>query len=149
MDVNIYKLSLSLILATILGSLFSLIDAYLATESKLFINIFVLVAIDTIMGVIVAYNLKVVSSTKFSKVITKLLVYVLLIIAVNQGHINNPNDGLRVMMQWFDNVVYSTILIREILSILEKATKLKFIKLPAKLMERLEQFESEVTENKK
>jgi len=145
MNITDYKLALAISIGTIIGSIGSLIEVYLLAEYKLFINIFILVIIDTILGVITAYRNKTISSTGFSKVLTKLVVYILLIIAVNQGHINNPNAGIMTLMIWVDNVVYGSILVREILSILEKAGKLGIITLPAKIKERLAIFEDEVT----
>jgi phage-related holin len=63
-----------------------------------------------------------------------------LLIAVNQGHINVNPSPLSTIMEWLDGVVYSTIVIRELLSIIEKATILGYIKLPQKVKERLDIF---------
>lgn len=145
MSLTDYKLALAISIGTVIGSIGSLVEIYLLAEYKLFINIFILVIIDTILGVIVAYKNKVISSSGFSKILTKLFVYILLIIAVNQGHINNPNSGIMALMLWVDNIVYGSILVREILSILEKASKLGIITIPAKLKERLAIFEDDVT----
>jgi len=116
------------------------VEKYLLSEMHLLINLFILVFIDTIMGVIYAYKQKRISSAGFSKAIVKMLIYILLLIAVNQGHINVNPSPLSTIMEWLDGVVYSTIVIRELLSIIEKATILGYIKLPQKVKERLDIF---------
>lgn len=116
-----------------------LVEKYLLQDYHLLLNLFIIVFIDTILGVLYAYKQNCVSSTGFSKVITKLLVYILLLIAVNQGHLN-VNNAIGELLKWLDGVVYSTIIIRELLSIIEKATLMGYIKLPESVKQKLEKF---------
>ena len=132
------KLGFSVLLGTIYAPVIMLVEKYLLKDYHLLLNLFILVIIDTLLGVLYAYKQNRVSSTGFSKVITKLLVYILLMIAVNQSHLNTGDFGL--VLQWLDGVVYSTIVVRELLSIIEKATLMGYIKLPDYVKEKLEKF---------
>jgi len=132
------KLGFSVLLGTIYAPVIMLVEKYLLKDYHLLLNLFILVIIDTVLGVLYAYKQNRVSSTGFSQVITKLLVYILLMIAVNQSHLNTGDFGL--VLQWLDGVVYSTIVIRELLSIIEKSTLMGYIKLPDYVKEKLEKF---------
>jgi phage-related holin len=132
------KLGFNILLGTIYAPVIILVEKYLLKDYHLLLNLFILVIIDTVLGVLYAYKQNRVSSTGFSQVITKLLVYILLMIAVNQSHLNTGDFGL--VLQWLDGVVYSTIVIRELLSIIEKSTLMGYIKLPDYVKEKLEKF---------
>ena len=142
------KTTLSLILGILISPFTMVVEKYLLSDLHLIINVLVLVIIDTILGVVYAWKRERISSSGFSGIFTKLLVYVVLIIAVNQGHLNQPNAAVRTLMEWLDGFVYSLILIREMLSIFEKAALLGYFRLPMAIKKKLELFVEEGTLDK-
>lgn len=104
------------------------------------LNIVIIVLLDTILGVMKAYKLKTISSNGFGQVITKTAVYMVVLIAANQGFINAPNETISALFKFVSGTVYGTILAREMLSIIENATMMGYIKLPKTLLSKLKYF---------
>ena len=128
----------SVIAAIFFAPFMALVQKYLINDLHLLINVFVLVVIDTIFGIILAYKLNKISSSGFGKLIKKMLIYILIIIAMKQGHINHPESAVRTLMEWVDGWVYAAIIIRELLSIFENAAMLGYFNVPKIIKEKLE-----------
>lgn len=104
--------------------------------------IFILAVIDTILAL--AYHIQKgsVSSKGWGKAGIKLLVYMLLI-AATHFVTNTMIDGAKnPITEWINNVVYSFMLVREFISILEKAGMLGVV-VPAWILARLNGFTQE------
>lgn len=87
---------------------------------RLFYSVMGLVIIDTVAGVIVTWNLKLLSSWKFGRVITKGTVYMMAFCAMYFLTIANPSNALVIKP-------FATILaVNEIWSIFEKLALLGF-----------------------
>lgn len=114
------------------------VDKYLLSDWQFVMNLIVIVLIDTILGFIVAYKNKTISSRKFGKVLTKLLVYICLLSATHNVSHYTVHGEYNQLFQWLDSVVYATIMVRELLSVFEKTTLLGIFKPPAWLLEKFD-----------
>lgn len=99
-------------------------------------NLALLIMLDTITGVWVAYKKKDISSNGFAAVFNKLAVYMILLIAV---HAATTSKTLHIggLLSWVDSVLYTSIAVRELFSIMENLSKLGVITIPKAILERL------------
>lgn len=111
---------------------------YIFSDWHFVFTMVVLVSIDLILGVMVASRRGNISSEKFSKTITKVLIYMLLLIATHIVSSFKVNGEINSIFSWLDSLVYSTIMVREFLSIVEKTAILGVFKLPNFIKEKLE-----------
>lgn len=134
------KLILSAVISLVFAPFLAIIKKYIISDLHILVNVALLVLIDTILGIWLAYQSNKLSSTGFSKLLSKMAIYMILIIAVNQGHLNQPHTALRVLMEWLDAWVYGAIIIREMLSIFEKTALLGYFKIPDAVKKKLDVF---------
>ncbi|OUJ68667.1 bacteriophage holin [Hymenobacter crusticola] len=96
-----------------------LVEKYLFSDWDFLSFLLVLILVDTVMGVQRSWKLRTVSSRGFSRIFIKLCLYAnMLILSHVMTHFTvrgNPN----VLFQWFDYFMYSCMMAREGLSILE------------------------------
>lgn len=134
------KNATGILLGIMWGSLF---ERYIFAEYYLMLNIVIIVAIDTAFGILKAYKNKTISSKGFGQVITKIAIYMFLMIAANQGFLNAPTTTISEFFKFVSGVIYGTIIAREMLSIIENATLMGFIKLPKSLLSKLSYFDDD------
>jgi toxin secretion/phage lysis holin len=130
-------------LGIMLGSIISLLQRIFINfgdfDVAIVANIIVLVTVDTILGIYYAYQNKSVSSEGFARLFKKISLYFLLLIATHAAtHLGNSK--IAALLSWIDSTIYAAVVSREFLSILEKAAKLGFIKIPDSVKDRLEIF---------
>lgn len=111
---------------------------YIFSDWHFVFTMVILVSIDLILGLMVASRRGNISSEKFSKTITKVLIYMLLLIATHIVSSFKVNGEINSIFSWLDSLVYSTIMVREFLSIVEKTAILGVFKLPNFIKEKLE-----------
>jgi len=131
---------------TLLGGLtlapvVAFLDQYVFDDWAFFSTLVVLVTVDTLLGVYKAWRLRQVSSTSFGKVFTKLLVYTAVLVATHAAAHLKAHGKPDLLLTWVDSLVYAAIVVREFISILEKAAALG-VALPAWLLKRLKDFAS-------
>lgn len=102
----------------------NIIDKYLFSDIEFIILLSIIVAIDTCLGVLLSINRKQLSSNKFGKLFTKLIVYLLLLISTHILATFEVNNNKIEIFKWVDAAIYSSIMLREFLSIIEKAALL-------------------------
>lgn len=124
----------------LLGPVIVFINRYVFDDWAFFVTLMILVITDTGLGLYKAWRLKKVASNKFAKVFTKVLVYFALLVATHAAAHLKVNGKPDVLLTWLDGVVYAGIVVRELLSIVEKAGALGVI-MPAFLMKRLRDFD--------
>lgn len=127
----------SLIFAGILVPIVASLERSINIDWPFAINMFLLVFIDTILGVYLAFKRKNITSERFSRVINKIFIYILLLASTHIMVSYKVNGQDNIIFQWLDYVVYSVIMAREMLSIIEKSNKLGVI-LPSWITDRLE-----------
>lgn len=131
------KTALGVMLGIMWGSV---LEKYVFPEYTLMLSIVIVVIIDTILGVMKAYKTKTISSKGFGQVISKILVYMLIMIAANQGFISTTSSTISELFKFISGTIYGTIMAREMLSIIENATLMGYIKLPKTLLSKLKYF---------
>lgn len=116
------------------------VNEYVFRDWHFLMNLMIIVTIDTILGFIFAYKAKTISSEAFSRVLNKILVYSLVLIATHTACNMKINGEINFMLSWVDSFVYTTIVVRELISIFEKTTKLGYFKPPAWILAKLKDF---------
>lgn len=131
------KWTLSLWLGWSFAPLLLYLKEHMFHDEDFIFSLFVVIGVDTLLGVWKAWARKEISSSGFGQVITKLLVYLLVLIAVWQITRGSTN----MLMGWIESAVYGMIMARELLSILENAAALGVLAPPKWLLQRLKQFD--------
>lgn len=106
-----------------------------------FMNLMVLVFVDTILGLFAAYKTKQVSSEGFSKVLAKLFTYFMLLVATHTAVNIKVNQETLTLLTWVDSMVYTLIVVRELISIFEKTAMIGYFKIPTWILEKLKYFD--------
>lgn len=118
------------------------LSEYVFDDAAFLITLTVLVSVDTALGVLKGYRKRNLSSTSFSKVFTKLLVYFALLIAAHAAAHLKVHGKPDVFLAWVDSVIYAGVVFRELLSIVEKAGALGVI-LPPWVLNKFRDFDDD------
>ncbi|MFW5659246.1 MAG: phage holin family protein [Bacteroidota bacterium] len=105
----------------------------------------ILIILDTLTGLIAAWQTRSVSSRKLERVLIKVTAYAVLLITMHvlSHHTiaGKPNTILAAIVPYFDALIYAAILFREALSINENLAALGHPILPPFIIRRLERFQ--------
>jgi hypothetical protein len=125
------------------------LQKYVFDDWHFVLNMLIVIFIDTCFGFIWAYKRGRINSHDFGKVLSKVLTYMLLLVAVHNVSHFQVNGKVNVFLTWLDSVVYATIMAREMLSIFEKTALLGYFKPPKWIIGRLSMLnEQDPIENK-
>ena len=101
----------------------------------------ILIVIDSCLGFWRALNEKKVSSKGFGMIFKKMLMYMILLI-LSHVLVNFKIEGKQTsIFMWFDDLVYSAILLREAISILENIAIIYPNAVSKKILEKLKDYE--------
>jgi phage-related holin len=117
-----------------------IIDKYVFNDWEFIAMLTVLIALDTILGFYVAFVKKDVSSDKFAKLFTKIIVYMVMLICSHSATHVKANGNDIMILAWLDSVIYSGIVVREILSLFEKCAIIQPSLVPQWIIKRLKQY---------
>lgn len=128
------KVLLSVSLSLILSSITQFIDKYLFSDWEFFMPLCMLVFIDTVLavtavaknngGLVSAFMNRKITSGKFSKLLIKALVYGCLLIVAHQLGLIAKQQGYGEMASYARHAIYISMLLREIMSIIENSQEL-------------------------
>lgn len=107
-------------------------------DSVFLINIAVLISLDTILGVFLAWKEKRVKSSSFGNLFSKIAIYFIVLSAMHNTADILHAKKLSFFADFLDSTLYSAICIRELLSILEKVILLGYLKINLKVFQHLE-----------
>lgn len=124
-------------LAVLVTPLIEMLDAFVLPDFAFILNLVVIVIIDTILGILAGIKRKELSSSEFAKFFTKVIVYCLFVTATHMASHIKINGDENILLVWLDPFIYSSIMCREILSIIEKTTLLGYFKAPQWLLDKL------------
>lgn len=124
-----------------LAPLVAFFERYVFADWAFIVNLAVIVAVDTVLGVLLAVRRRELSSEGFSRVLLKLVVYMLLLIATHTVTTYKVRDEVDSLLVWVDSMVYATIMVRELLSIFEKTSLLGIFSPPRWLLRHLDRFD--------
>lgn len=128
--------------ANILAPVVVFINKYVFDDWHFVLSLIVLVGVDTALGVYKAWRLNCVSSASFGKIFNKLAAYCAVLIATHAAAHLQANGKAVSLLTWLDGLVYAAIVVREFISILEKAGALG-VAVPGWLLKRLRDFDAE------
>ena len=117
------------------------VDKYIFNDWQFVISLVIVLAIDTVLGVLISIRNRTFSSQGFGKFFEKVLIYMSVLILTHVlGHYRI--DGIENhVFNWFDHFTYSAIMIREAISILENVSKLKPDLVPGWVLKKLKSFQ--------
>jgi phage-related holin len=127
-------------ISSVLSFVIMIIDKYVFNDWEFIAMLTVLIALDTILGFYVAFINKQVSSDKFAKLFTKIIVYMVMLICSHSATHVKANGSDIVILAWLDSVIYSGIVVREILSLFEKCAIIQPNLVPQWIIKRLKQY---------
>lgn len=116
------------------------LDAFWLKDGHFIISLSIAVSIDMVLGVWAALRQKRLSSKKLGRFVPKALVYCLLLLAVHATTQYEVDGKTNILLAWLDSLVFAAIMVRELLSIIEKLGMLGFRLLPKWIMAHLENF---------
>jgi phage-related holin len=127
-------------ISSVLSFVIMIIDKYVFNDWEFIAMLTVLIALDTILGFYVAFVKKDVSSDKFAKLFTKIIVYMVMLICSHSATHVKANGNEIMILAWLDSVIYSGIVVREILSLFEKCAIIQPSLVPQWIIKRLKQY---------
>jgi len=127
-------------ISSVLSFIIMIIDKYVFNDWEFIAMLTVLIALDTILGFYIAFLNKDVSSDKFAKLFTKIIVYMVMLICSHSATHVKANGSEIVILAWLDSVIYSGIVVREILSLFEKCAIIQPNLVPQWIIKRLKQY---------
>jgi phage-related holin len=127
-------------ISSVLSFVIMIIDKYVFNDWEFIAMLTVLIALDTILGFYVAFINKKISSDKFAKLFTKIIVYMVMLICSHAATHVKANGSEITILAWLDSVIYSGIIVREILSLFEKCAIIQPSLVPQWIIKRLKQY---------
>jgi phage-related holin len=127
-------------ISSVLSFIVLIIDKYIFNDWEFIAMLTVLIALDTLLGFYVAFIKKEVSSDKFAKLFTKIIVYMVMLICSHSATHVRANGSEIIVLAWLDSVIYSGIVVREILSLFEKCAIIQPNLIPKWIINRLKQY---------
>lgn len=110
---------LSGVFATILELVRKVTEKYIFADWEFLTFLFILIVIDTSLGLWKAYNKGEICSKGFSLLFRKLIAYCMVLILTHIVTHYTVEGYQNEVMNWFDNFVFASLIIRESISILE------------------------------
>lgn len=134
-----------LIPAFVFAPIIRLFETYIFDDWQFAITMIILVGLDTFLGILYSWKSETISSKKFSNLFYKIIIYGVALVTVHSiaNHTVNgkENNILASLIPWIDSVIYSLILLREVLSIDEKCGKLGYPFLPKFIRKKYMEFD--------
>ena len=123
--------------------LISLFEKYIFNDWQFLGFLAVIIMIDTITGFAKHVKAKTISSNGFGKLFTKFIIYSCTLVMTHVVSAFTVGGEVSVVFEWFDNLVYSGIILREAISILENIAMINNTLVPSWILKRLKEFDSE------
>ena len=124
----------------VLSLLIMFIDKYVFNDWEFIFTLMVLIILDTLLGFYIAFKRREVSSDRFAKLFTKIIVYMVMLICSHAATTIKANGTDIMLLAWLDSVIYSGIVVREMLSLFEKCAIIQPNLVPQWIIKRLKQY---------
>lgn len=118
-----------------------LFEKYIFDDWHFFIFLTVLVGLDTILGIVKHWKLNTLSSKGFAALFSKFLIYGAVLILTHVLKNFEIGGAANIIFSWVDDAIYSAIVIREAISILENAGAISPGILPSWILKKFKQFD--------
>jgi phage-related holin len=142
-DVNFYKLFVAFAVAAFLGVFNNFIEFaanYLFDDLRFLTSLAILVVIDTILGVWKSILKGEITSSAFGKFFTKMIIYGFFLVSVNQITEMSINGEKVTYFDWFRELCFVSLMVRELLSIVENMAVVRPGLIPEFVKKRLKKF---------
>lgn len=133
------KVGLALLSGWLVAPIVQFVDRYVFNDWPFLISLAVVVSCDTLLGLWLSVRQRRLSSRGFGRLFQKVAAYGLFLVAVHAAATHTVAGQVNTLLGWLDAVAYSSVLARELLSIVEKTARLGLFSPPKALIERLEQ----------
>lgn len=135
------KLKITLIGGLITAPIVELFEKYVFNDWQFAIYLSILIVVDTFLGVWKSWKMRNISSTGFARLFTKVIIYFFFLVVTHVA--THFQDGVaNEIFAWFDTIAYSAIVVREIISIIEKMGAISPNLIPKWLLAKLQQFDN-------
>lgn len=129
-----------ILLSLPMSLLIRLFEKYIFNDWHFFIFLSVLVALDTLLGLIKHWKLNTLSSKGFGDFFTKFINYVAVLVVTHVLKNFEIGGSSNIIFSWVDDAIYSALVLREAISILENAGAISPGLLPNWILKKLKQF---------
>ena len=127
----------SLALGVVLTPVLAIVQKYIFADWEFLRYLGVLIVVDTVLGVQRRWVARTISSRGFSRLFTKSGIYLALLVLTHVMSSFTVHGEVNVFFKWFDTFMYSCMMAREALSILEHAALIEPRLVPKALLKRL------------
>lgn len=127
----------SLALGVVLTPVLAVVQKYIFADFEFLRYLGVLIVVDTGLGVQRRWAARAISSRGFSRLFTKAGIYLALLVLTHVLSSFTVHGEPNLFFKWFDTFMYSCMMAREALSILEHAALLEPRLVPKALLKRL------------
>lgn len=118
-------------------------EKYVFADWQFLVFLLILIAVDTIVGFLYAWRTNSLDSEDFSKLFIKVISYLLILILTHVMVHFTVNGQVNNLFGWFNSAAYSSLMIRESLSILKNLGKLYPGLIFPQLLKKLKDFDSD------
>ena len=140
--IKIKVVGVYLIAGSAFAPLFKLVNKYLFSDWEFINFLIVICAVDTLLGFVKALKQKNISSRGFSMVFKKIIIYSCALIT-SHAMVNYTVGGkVNRLFTYFDFVVFSSIMVREGISIFENIASIDPKAFPKRILKYLRDFDS-------
>lgn len=133
------------LLGSLFTPIFTYIQKYLFNDWEFLNWIFILIILDTFTGTWRAFNDKELSSRNFAQVIKKVIIYCVFLIVIHVLEFFTVKSEINAVFGWIDTLAYSTLIVREAISVFENLAAIAPNMFPIKILERLKKFNEDGT----
>ncbi|QIX60873.1 phage holin family protein [Hymenobacter sp. BT18] len=123
-----------------LSPLALLVRQYLFDDWQFLGFLFTLIMVDTGTGLLRSWRQRNVSSRAFSRIFLKVIIYLAMLVLSHIMTHFTVHGEQNVIFKWFDTFVYSVMMAREALSLLENLAAIEPTLIPKALLKRLALF---------
>lgn len=109
-------------------------------ELSVILMVVFFVILDTGLAVYYAWKKKVISSRKFASLFEKIIIYIILLVVSHLPVVLFDDPLSTIIFSPIQSIIYVSVILRELISILETTANLGIFPLPRKLIEKLEEF---------
>lgn len=135
------KFGLLLILGWTVAPVTEFFGTYVYNDWQFVTFLFILVIIDTLLGIVAAWNNRTFSAKGFGKFIQKVLIYSSFLVVTHVLTHFTIEGKQNTLFTWIDSVCYSSIVVRECISIFENMALINPKLMPTWLLKRFKYFD--------
>jgi toxin secretion/phage lysis holin len=126
----------------IIAPAISFIEKYVYSDWEFLKFLFVVIVVDTVLGLVKAFIKKNISSKGFAMVLKKIIIYSAALIATSALTKFTVAGAPQAAFGFLNNVVFSAIMVREAISIFENIGEIDPNVLPSWILKYLHKFDS-------